>query len=130
MMAVVAVAALLILTVIWIRKSNEHRTRASYYKVRETNNRNIAATQSALIQGRTELVANIEQLLAGKEEADPVRAAKFRDDLARERDALASTREQRDLTERRIAFLVKMRLKHQRAARYPWLPVAPDPPEP
>jgi hypothetical protein len=24
----------------------------------------------------------------------------------------------------------KLRIKYQRAARYPWLPVAPDPPEP
>jgi hypothetical protein len=27
-------------------------------------------------------------------------------------------------------FHVKLRLKYERAARYPWLPVEPDPPEP
>ena len=29
-----------------------------------------------------------------------------------------------------IAHFEKLRAKYERAARYPWLPVAPDPPEP
>lgn len=31
---------------------------------------------------------------------------------------------------RRLGHLAEMDLKYQRAARYPWLPVAADPPEP
>ena len=33
-------------------------------------------------------------------------------------------------TGRRAAHFSTMRSKHERAARYPWLPVAPDPSEP
>jgi hypothetical protein len=32
--------------------------------------------------------------------------------------------------ERKIDYHANLRRKYERAARYPWLPVAPDPPEP
>jgi hypothetical protein len=32
--------------------------------------------------------------------------------------------------ERMAAYYTLLRVKYERAARYPWLPVAPDPPEP
>ena len=35
-----------------------------------------------------------------------------------------------DLARARITFWEPIRLKYERAARYPWLPVEPDPPEP
>ena len=35
-----------------------------------------------------------------------------------------------DWLDRRDAYYAKMKLKYERAARYPWLPVAPDPPVP
>ena len=35
-----------------------------------------------------------------------------------------------DATVRRINYHAEMARKYEHAARYPWLPVAPDPPEP
>jgi hypothetical protein len=37
---------------------------------------------------------------------------------------------QRESLMRRIAYQAKLAEKYEHAARYPWLPVAPDPPEP
>ncbi len=34
------------------------------------------------------------------------------------------------LLQRRVEHHLKMGVKYERAARYPWLPVEPDPPEP
>ena len=35
-----------------------------------------------------------------------------------------------ELDNRRLEWLYVMSIKYERAARYPWLPVEPDPPEP
>ena len=34
------------------------------------------------------------------------------------------------MTGAKLVCLVEIEAKYERAARYPWLPVAPDPPEP
>jgi hypothetical protein len=130
LMAAVAGAALAFLLVIWARESGRHRSIAAYYAVREANNRRMAATQSQLIRNRTRLIALTEGLLAGEEGRDPRRAAAYRGDLARERETLADNRKEEEAMGRRIRYFVEMRRKHERAARYPWLPVEPDSPEP
>jgi hypothetical protein len=130
LMIAVAVAALAFLLVTWAQKSAHHRARAAYYAGREANNRGIAATQSALIRNRSELIAITERLLAGEEGRDPRRADAYRGDLVRERETLADNREEEAVIGRRIGYFGEMRRKHERAARYPWLPVGPDPPEP
>lgn len=43
---------------------------------------------------------------------------------------LESFRQSLALARRRTAYHAAMARKYRRAARYPWLPVAPDPPEP
>ncbi len=38
--------------------------------------------------------------------------------------------EEEEMIRRRDDHLLRLAAKYERAARYPWLPVAPDPPEP
>jgi hypothetical protein len=130
MMALVAVAAMVFLGMIWAQKSSRHRAIAATYAVREANNRRIAATQAAIIRGRSELIAITEGLLAGKEGQDPGRAAQYRERLALEQKTLAANRREDEIVGKKVAYFAEMRKKHARAASYPWLPVAPDPPEP
>lgn len=130
LMLAVAFAALAFLAVIWQQKSARHRLIASNYAIREVNNRKIAATQGELIRGRSRLIASTERLLAGPEGRDPRKAATYRDDLAREQATLAANQLEDELIGRKLRHFAEMRQKHERIARFPWLPVSPDPPEP
>ncbi|MDB5350987.1 MAG: hypothetical protein JWN86_2234 [Planctomycetota bacterium] len=130
MMALVAVAALVFLGMIWAQKSSRHHAFAASYAAREANNRRIAATQAAIIRSRSKLIAITEGLLAGKEGQDPRRAAQYQEELARERETLAVNRRGDEVVGKKLAHFAEMRKKHERIARSPWLPVVPDPPEP
>ncbi len=45
-------------------------------------------------------------------------------------DALQKWEREQERQRKRIEHFDRLRLKYERAARYPWLPVVPDPPEP
>jgi hypothetical protein len=50
--------------------------------------------------------------------------------LAGVSDAAGLSREARRTARKRTAYYWQLNVKYLRAARYPWLPVASDPPEP
>jgi hypothetical protein len=55
----------------------------------------------------------------------------IRSDLTRSRpDGDVAESEARRTYNRRLGWVVRMERKYERASRYPWFPVAPDPPPP
>lgn len=52
------------------------------------------------------------------------------DQLAEENEAELRIHEDAQLFTRKAEHFANLKQKYERAARYPWLPVAPDPPEP
>jgi hypothetical protein len=45
-------------------------------------------------------------------------------------DAFQEWEREQERQRKRVEHFGQLRLKYERAARYPWLPVAPDPPKP
>jgi hypothetical protein len=100
-MVIVAAACVLVPIGLTIRNALEYQSRAGHF--------------ASLERLYVDLIRHNERMLAVGS-----RAAKNR----------AAMRERLDELKTRLAFDTLMRRKYERATRYPWLPVPPDPPEP
>ena len=116
-MAAVAVVAVLLFAVVQLDRFRKlgvsYSRRAAELKSEEAyTRRNIQRTEV--------VIANIRARL---EPADGKGEHRLRSLLDEQRDQMARYAEY-------AHYLAELRSKYQHAARYPWLPVEPDPPEP
>lgn len=119
----VAVALVGILTGAWleasrqIRSSRRSRVRASGHRFEEAlalkNHARAASILKRAISTRSFVDLGDFQIITGTPD-----------------DALASLKEAMESFSRRVEYHRAMRVKYEHATRYPWLPVAPDPPNP
>jgi hypothetical protein len=140
-MAVVAIAALAIFGVLLKRRRDEYASRASSYALLS------ASDQTLEIFCLDAAASNRRYARILREQADHPYIVPSERTLPLPRGGFAiqdQTREQAEGLEtsatefeeaakrhaRRTAAFLLRKTKYERAARYPWLPVAPDPPEP
>lgn len=118
MMVVVAIVAVLIGSSIQIRRL---RGRSSYYNQRwvqaQNEGRALRATSAPFVQ----LLRNIE---SQRDEEFPADEKELRERAARDLRVEVSART------KLIEHFDRLEAKYRRAARYPWFPVASDPPTP
>jgi hypothetical protein len=106
--------------------SRDYARRAKAYEAAETQYRSVRGLFLAVTSSYAQDAANSSAMLASSE-------APFlgSEELAkRSRDLAASLLANAREPERKMAYYGALKRKYQRAARYPWLSVAPDPPEP
>jgi hypothetical protein len=130
LMIAVAVAALVILAERWRRLAAEYSAAASRFAAAEASESDrLDGLRSVLEATRTDL----DRSRAQHEQTDPVglyekrvREAAITHYESKEKDLMSELAKSVALRSRYI----ETRRRYERAARYPWLPVAPDPPEP
>src|SRR5262245_44557187 len=110
LMVLVAVVAVAIALGV---ESWKRRRQAELYAV-ESYLRGDAAKQAAIL-------ASVDKLLAAADPADLARREKCQRLVDEQRQRLQEAR-------RRLEHAAALRRAYERAARYPWLPLSPDPP--
>jgi hypothetical protein len=125
MMVVVAIVALALGSTLWglkmRRLARSYALRASMSKQLESKHRGLEARVTGAVQEIEELQQEIGE--PGPVREEPSFAAIGLDQMRLISEYAAHSRRLAD-------HHATLRRKYERAARYPWLPVDPDPPEP
>lgn len=134
MMIAVALVAIGAWGVVLARRSDEYRGRASSAGYRE-----LAVAELEKMIRQTAAAAGLEADRIDRDRGrDSVGEADFRRIYGRPRDSVVADLKEiaakktleRERYKRVREHCASLKEKYLRAARYPWLPVAPDPPEP
>jgi hypothetical protein len=127
LMIAVSLCALAIETYRLKRLSDDYRAKASSAGTREGAYRQIYALEITTVESAAARIKDEEPLPPGgppelPKEIEAARLLLHNDYSEQEADA--------ELDGKLASYYQQLRLKFERASRYPWLPVAPDPPMP
>lgn len=116
LMVLIAVVALLCLAALYARKSSVHRVQSARFAARANFLKALATSQRATVRVDENLLENLRVRIRDDPD-DP--------DLGREaaevRAEIRKINRDREATEQSLLATEKLRERHERAARYPWL---------
>jgi hypothetical protein len=124
MMVAVAVVAILMSGIVMKQRRDEFVRRASFASDKRRDLNNILKSNASLLPFYMKRIVASNEIDA----ANPARLGEA--PASPDENIVRAIREQAEWGRKHLLWYDRQVLKYRRAARYPWLPVAPDPPEP
>jgi hypothetical protein len=106
----------------------ETRKMVAYHTAAEADSRERLAFCAKMLRSSEELVATTRGF--AKSIGNPMIKARIESTLAMDEEDVRDYRQQADVSRQQIDYRIRMRQKYERACRFPWPSVPPDPPEP
>ncbi|MDR3632993.1 MAG: hypothetical protein P4L84_04100 [Isosphaeraceae bacterium] len=146
-MIAVTVVGIAMGAIILYQKSLRCQRLAKQYRSLEAIfNAEAVAAHAALLQGEAKLreseamrdciapqparASKLSALIAASRRADAARKVRAEALVERDRASVEATRQRENTAQQSLTLFSSLSRKYERAARYPWLPVPPDPPPP